>query len=125
MAQLQIREKETPPRPSCDKAGQARRLILSGLIPQPIQKILVIRIQQVGVDLAGSGRGTMAQCLADIVHGDPFGAGNAGKAVAEAVKGQRRKMVLRDEARKEFRSVVRTHRLGQSQIPCKHHLRCE
>lgn len=63
----------------------------------------MIRIQQVGVDLAGSGRGTMAQCLADIVHGDPFGAGNAGKAVAEAVKGQRRKMVLRDEARKEFR----------------------
>ena len=70
-----------------------------------------------GVDLAGSGRGTMAQGLADIVHGDPFGAGNAGKAVAEAVKGQRRKMVLRDETRKEFRSVVRTHR--SSVLICK------
>ena len=53
----------------------------------------------------------------DVVHGDLFGTGNAGKAVAEAVKGQRRKMVLRDEARKEFRSVVGTHR--PSVLICK------
>ena len=33
------------------------------------------------VNRAESGRGTMAQGLADIVHGDPFGAGNAGIAV--------------------------------------------
>ena len=30
-----------------------------------------------GIDIAGSDRGTVAQGLADIVHGDPFGAGNA------------------------------------------------
>ena len=35
-----------------------------------------------GIDIAGSGRGTVAQGLADIVHGGPFGAGNAGIAVA-------------------------------------------
>lgn len=58
---MQWEQKETPPEPSCSKAGQARRLILPGFILQPIQKILVVWIQHVGINVASSGRGFMAQ----------------------------------------------------------------
>ena len=51
----------------------------------------------------------MAQGLADVVHGNAFGVGNAGEAVAQAVEGERGQAMFADKADEQLGGVVWPH----------------
>ena len=50
-------------------------------LPHPLQQLPVVPVQQMGIHLAGGGGRAVAQCLANVVHGDALGVGDTGKAV--------------------------------------------
>ena len=54
----------------------------------------------------------MAQGLADVVHGDAFGVGNAGEAVAQAMEGERGRAMFADKADEQLGGVVWPHTQG-------------
>ena len=57
----------------------------------------MVGVQEVCVNFAGGGRGAVSESLSDVVHGNSLCIGNAGKAMSQAMKGDRREVMVMDE----------------------------